>query len=114
MSSPSPDFGRRSSDRRQSQSSMNLEALASNAKVSAPTMFRIFSGIGSFASTLLLAIIGFAWTEVHDEWKALKASIAEIRKELDAQPSPEEFQRMRDKLEQVNDRLIRIEARFDE
>ena len=35
-------------------------------------------------------------------------------KELDAQPSPEEFQRMRDKLEQVNDRLIRIEARFDE
>ena len=93
---------------------MNLEALAANARIGAPLMFRIFSSIGSFASTLLLAIIGFAWTEVHDEWKELKANIEEIRKELDAQPSPEEFQRMRDKLEQVNDRLIRIEARFDE
>ena len=93
---------------------MNLEALAANARIGAPLMFRIFSSIGSLASTLLLAIIGFAWTEVHDEWKALKANIEDIRKELDAQPSPEEFQRMRDKLEQVNDRLIRIEARFDQ
>lgn len=93
---------------------MNLEALAANARIGAPLMFRIFSSIGSLASTLMLAIIGFAWTEVHDEWKALKANIEDIRKELDAQPSPEEFQRMRDKLEQVNDRLIRIEARFDE
>lgn len=93
---------------------MNLEALAANARIGAPLMFRIFSSIGSLASTLLLAIIGFAWTEVHDEWKALKANIEDIRKEMDAQPSPEEFQRMRDKLEQVNDRLIRIEARFSE
>ena len=93
---------------------MNLEALAANARIGAPLMFRIFSSIGSLASTLLLAIIGFAWTEVHDEWKALKANIEDIRKELDAQPAPEEFQRMRDKLEQVNDRLIRIEARFSE
>ncbi len=93
---------------------MNLEALAANARIGAPLMFRIFSSIGSLASTLLLAIIGFAWTEVHDEWKALKANIEDIRKELDAQPTPEEFERMRDKLEQVNDRLIRIEARFDQ
>lgn len=114
MSSGGPDLGRRQSDRREYQSSMNLEALAANARIGAPLMFRIFSSIGSLASTLLLAIIGFAWTEVHDEWKALKANIEDIRKEMDAQPSPEEFQRMRDKLEQVNDRLIRIEARFSE
>ena len=113
MGSPGPELGRRSTDRLP-QSSMNLEALAANARIGAPLMFRIFSSIGSLASTLLLAIIGFAWTEVHDEWKALKANIEDIRKELDAQPAPEEFQRMRDKLEQVNDRLIRIEARFSE
>ena len=113
MGSPGPELGRRSTDRLP-QSSMNLEALAANARIGAPLMFRIFSSIGSLASTLLLAIIGFAWTEVHDEWKALKANIEDIRKELDAQPTPEEFERMRDKLEQVNDRLIRIEARFDQ
>lgn len=112
MASPGPELNRRSSDRLP-QSSMNIEALAANAKVGAPLVYRMLSGIGGVASTAILAIIGFAWTEVRDEWRDLKSSIADIRKELDAQPSPEEFQRMRDKLEQVNDRLIRIEARFD-
>lgn len=113
MTSPGPELNRRSSDR-QPQSSMNIEALAANARIGAPTAFRIFSSIGNIASTVILALIGFAWTEVRDEWRELKANIADIRKELDAQPSPEEFQRMRDKLEQVNDRLIRIEAKFSE
>ena len=113
MASPGPELNRRSTDRLP-QSSMNLEALAANAKVGAPLVYRMLSGIGGVASTAILAIIGFAWTEVRDEWRDLKNSIADIRKELDAQPSPEEFQRMRDKLEQVNDRLIRIEARFDQ
>lgn len=96
------------------QSTTSVEALVANAKIGAPTAFRIFSSIGNLASTIILALIGIAWTEVRDEWRELKANIEDIRKELDAQPSPEEFQRMRDKLEQVNDRLIRIEARFDE
>ena len=113
MASPGPELNRRSSDRLP-QSSINIEALAANAKVGAPLVYRMLSGIGGVASTVILAIIGFAWTEVRDEWRDLKSSIADIRKELDAQPSPEEFQRMRDKLEQVNDRLIRIEARFDQ
>ena len=104
----------RTMSERQSQSTVNLEAIAANAKVGAPLVYRLLSGIGGVASTAILALIGFAWSEVRDEWRELKASIADIRKELDAQPSPEEFQRMRDKLEQVNDRLIRIEARFDE
>ena len=112
MASPGPELNRRSTDRLP-QSSINIEALAANAKVGAPLVYRMLSGIGGVASTAILAIIGFAWTEVRDEWRDLKSSIADIRKELDAQPSPEEFQRMRDKLEQVNDRLIRIEARFD-
>jgi hypothetical protein len=99
---------------RQSQSTVNLEAIAHRATIGAPLAYRIFSGIGGVASTAILAIIGFAWQEVRDEWRELRKSIAEIRNDLDAQPSPEEFQRMRDKLEQVNDRLIRIEARFDE
>ena len=112
MASPGPELNRRSTDRLP-QSSINIESLAANAKVGAPLVYRMLSGIGGVASTAILAIIGFAWTEVRDEWRDLKSSIADIRKELDAQPSPEEFQRMRDKLEQVNDRLIRIESRFD-
>lgn len=96
------------------ESTTSLETLAAKAHIGAPTAFRIFAGIGNLASTVILAIIGLAWTEVRDEWRELKASIVEIRKDLDAQPSPEEFERMREKLEQVNERLIRIESRFDE
>jgi len=76
-------------------------------------MYRIFSGIGGIASTAILGIIGFAWSEVRDEWRDLKASISEIRHELDQQPTPIEFERMREKVEAINDRLIRIEARFE-
>ena len=105
--------GRRASDR-PGQTTTNIEALASRMHVGAPLMFRIFSGLGSFASTVVLALVGFAWNEVRNEWRELKESIAEIRHELDRQPSPEEFDKLREKVEQINDRLIRIESRFDE
>lgn len=113
MASPGPDLGRRATDR-QSQSSLNIEALASRATIGAPLLYRIFSGIGGFASTAILAIIGFAWTEVRDEWRDLRSTVDQIRQELDRQPSPEEFEKLRERVEQVNERLIRIEARFDE
>ena len=113
MGSPGPELGRRATDRNPATSG-NLEALAARATVGAPTMFRILSGMGSFASTVVLALVGYAWSEVRAEWKDLKDGIAEIRHELDRQPSPEEFDKLREKVEQVNDRLIRIEARFDE
>ena len=112
MGSPGPENGRRATDRNPATSG-NLEALAARATVGAPTMFRILSGMGSFASTVVLALVGYAWSEVRAEWKDLKDGIAEIRHELDRQPSPEEFDKLREKVEQVNDRLIRIEARFD-
>jgi hypothetical protein len=113
VSSPGPELGRRATDR-QPATSANVEAMIANAKVGAPTLYRVFSSIGSAASTVILAIVGFAWSEVRDEWHDLKAQIADIRRELDRQPSPEEFDKVRDKVEQINDRLIRIEARFDE
>jgi len=113
MASPGPDLGRRSTDRTPATSG-NLEALAARATVGAPLMFRIFSGIGSFASTVVLALVGYAWSEVRAEWKELKDDIQEIRHEMDRQPSPEEFDKLRDRVEQINERLIRMEARFDE
>lgn len=113
MGSPGPELGRRSTDRIPATSA-NLEALVSRAHVGAPLMFRIFSGIGSFASTVLLATLGYAWTEIRDEWKDLKSAISEIRHELDQQPSPAEFEKLRDRVEQINERLIRMESRFDE
>ena len=112
MGSPGPEL-RRATDR-QPATSANVEAMIANAKVGAPTLYRVFSGIGSFASTVLLAVIGYAWTEVRDEWRELKSALAEIRHELDQQPSPEEFDKLRDKVEQINDRLIRMEARVDD
>ena len=85
----------------------------SKATVGAPMVWRVLSGLGSFASTAILGIVGYAWSEVRTEWTDLKRGIEEIRHEMDRQPSPEEFEKLREKVEQVNDRLIRIEARFD-
>lgn len=113
MGSPSPQYDRRSSDRR-SEATNSIEAIAQRATIGAPTVYRIFSGIGSVASTLLLAIIGMLWQEVRGEWRELKAQITEIRHELDRQPSPEEFQKVRDKVDVINDRLIRLEAKINE
>ena len=113
MDSLPPEGGRRASDRQQQQTT-NVEAVLANAKIGAPLVYRLLSSVGGVASTVVLALVGFAWSEVRDEWRELKSSIAEIRKELDRQPSPEEFDKLRDKVDQINDRLIRLEARFDE
>lgn len=113
MASPGPELGRRATDR-QPQASLNIEALASRATIGAPLLYRIFSGIGGFASTAILAIIGFAWTEVRDEWREMRSTIESIREDLNKQPTPEEFEKLRERVEQVNERLIRIEARFDQ
>jgi len=109
MTSPGPQYDRRSSDR-PNHSTTSLETLAARATVGAPTLYRVFSGIGSFASTVILALIGFAWSEVRSEWKELKDTIADIRHELDRQPSPEEFEKLRERVEQINERLIRMET----
>jgi hypothetical protein len=109
MASPGPEYDRRSSDR-QTHLTGSLESLAARATVGAPTLYRVFSGIGSVASTVILALIGLAWSEVRTEWKELKETIADIRHELDRQPSPEEFEKLRERVEQINERLIRMEA----
>lgn len=96
------------------QTTSSLESIASSATLKAPTVYRILSGFGSVASTAILAIIGLVWSEVRSEWRELKDSVAEIRHELDRQPSPEEFNKLRDKVDQINERVIRIESRFDE
>lgn len=96
------------------QSTTSIETLAARATIGAPLAYRIFSSIGGLASTVILGLIGFVWSEVRDEWRDLKNDISEIRHELDRQPSPEEFDKLRDKVDQINDRLIRLEARFDE
>ena len=109
MGSPGPELGRRSTDRREQQTN-SIEAIAARATVGAPTLYKVISGLGSAASTVILALIGFVWSEVRSEWVELKNQITEIRHELDRQPSPEEFDKLRDKVDQVNDRLIRLEA----
>lgn len=108
MSSGGPEYQRRASD----TATRNVEAVLSKATVGAPLVYRMLSSIGGVASTLILAVLGFLWSEVRDEWRDLKRSIAEIRSELDKQPSPDEFDKVRDKVDLINDRLIRLEAKF--
>lgn len=99
---------------RPQQSTTSVETMVARAQVGAPLLLRIFSGLGSFASTVMLGLIAFAWNEVRTEWSELKASVEAIQIELAQQPSPEEFEKLRDRVEQINERLIRIESRFEE
>ena len=48
------------------------------------------------------------------EWVELRAELAEIRIKLAEQPEPEEFKALRAKVDLINEKVIRIEARFDE
>lgn len=100
--------GRRASDQARTGS---LESAIARGHVALPTAFKFFQSLGSLASTILLAIIGFAYQSVMSEWRELKSTVEEIRHELDKQPSPDEYEKLRDKVLEINERLIRIEAR---
>ena len=106
-----PRAGRRMSEPKVTGS---LETVAARAVVTLPTAWRIFTGIGSFASTAMLVILSFVGQTVRAEWVELRAELAEIRVKLAEQPAPEEFKALRSKVEQINEKVIRIEARFDE
>ena len=96
------------------RTSGSVEAAFARGQVALPTAFKLFQSLGSLASTVLLAILAFAYNTVSHEWSVLKTAVQEIRRELDKQPSPEEYNRLRDKVQEINERLIRIESRFDE
>jgi len=96
------------------RTSGSVEAVFARGQVALPTAFKLFQSLGSLASTVLLAILAFAYNTVSHEWSELKTAVQEIRSELDKQPSPEEYNRLRDKVQEINERLIRIESRFDE
>lgn len=104
---------RRATDRLPA-STLNVETLANNAKIGLPLAMRIISGLGNTSATILLALVGYAYSTIHAEWTELKATVEAIKVEVSRMPTPEEYQRLRDKVDQVNERLIRIESRFDE
>jgi len=106
------EVDRRESDRR--RTSVSIETAIARGHVALPTAFKWFQSVGSLASTVLLALAGFAYNSVSSEWRELKTAVQEIRHELDKQPSPEEYNKLRDKVAEINERLIRIESRFDE
>lgn len=87
MGSPGPDGGRRFTDRREQQTS-SIESIAARATVGAPTLYKVISGLGSAASTVILALIGFVWSEVRGEWVELKAQIAESDTNSTVNPRP--------------------------
>jgi (2R)-ethylmalonyl-CoA mutase len=61
----------------------SLEAAAAQMKVGLPTAYRVLSGIGSTASTLILAALGFVYSEARDEWHVLKADVEAWRSTRD-------------------------------
>jgi len=90
----------------------SLETMASRAVVGVPLAMRILQGLGSAASTALLVILTFAFQTVRTEWQELRAEMAEIRAKLAAQPSPEEFGKIRDDLHDIDRRVIRLESEY--
>ena len=80
-----------------------------NLKVT--TAYRMLSSVGSVASTIILALVAVVYNEVRDEWRELKDSVAAIQKELDTAPTASEFEQVRSKLQNLNDRIIVIENR---
>lgn len=97
----------------QSQSGTNIDAKISHQTVSLPFAWRLVSGLGSAASTILLALLALVYQGLSTEWQALKSTVAEIREEMDRMPPPEEVERLRDHVQNLNDKIIRIEAKFD-
>lgn len=81
----------------------------SSLKVS--TAYRMLSSVGSVASTIILALVAIVYNEVRDEWRELKNSVSAIQKELDTAPTAAEFDQVRSKLQNLNDRVIVIENR---
>lgn len=90
----------------------SIETMASRAVIDMPLAWRIFQGLGSAASTALLVILSFAFQTVRSEWQELRAELTEIRAKLAAQPSPEEFGKIRDDLHDIDRRVIRLESEY--
>ena len=75
------------------------------------TAYRMLSSVGSVASTIILALVAIVYNEVRDEWRELKNNVSAIQKELDTAPTSVEFDQVRSKLQNLNDRVIVIENR---
>ena len=78
-----------------------------------PIFYKIFSSLGSMASTVLLAVLGYLYNTVHDEWQLLKEDVAEVKKSIDQMPTPEDYDHLQEKVELINIRLTRIEAKLE-
>lgn len=90
----------------------SLEAAAAQMKVGLPTAYRVLSGIGSTASTLILAALGLVYSEVREEWHVLKADVEAIRLEVAAMPSAEEYQKTQERIDALTERIIVLESRY--
>lgn len=77
--------------------------------VKVSTAFRVVASVGAFASTIILALIGVTYQTVASEWRSLRSEINEIREEQKKSTKSEEFVKLRDKVDDINERVIRIE-----
>jgi hypothetical protein len=73
--------------------------------------FRMLSGFSSIVTTVMLALAGFTYNEILRDWNEMRQSVAEIRKAVDSAPTADELDRIRQKVDNLNERLIVIESR---
>jgi hypothetical protein len=98
-------------NRSQRTSTSSVEAVAAQMKVGLPTAYKILSGVGSTASTVILILLSALYSEFRAEWAAVKADVAAVRRELDTMPTPEEYQRIYTRIDDLTERLIVVESR---
>ena len=77
------------------------------------TLFRVIGTITAIMTTIALTACGFVYQAISHEWHALRAEVIEIRDQQKKSTSPEEFARLRDKVDNMGERLIRIEGSLE-
>jgi hypothetical protein len=99
-------------DKRTPLSTATVEAVATQMRANMmPTAYKVVSGIGSTAATLLLGLFGYIYSDLHTEWKEMKTDVAELRRQVERMPTAEEYQHIDDRLDDLTERIILLESR---
>ena len=96
-----------------SDSRTSVESMAAKAVVGLPTMWRVVTVIGSFASTVILLLGSFAFNMMREEWKELRAEVKEMRHRLDEMPDGATLNRLADDVQDLGRRLGRLESQVN-
>lgn len=87
------------------QTSASLAAIR-QLGASAPSLGKIVAGANSFGATALLTFVGYTYTSIHSEWEEMKATVEEVRRDVDRAPTAEEFAAIRRDLSALEAQVV--------